>query len=316
MNQDEPLLAARRAFRNGSRSFATASLLFDRTTRRDVTLLYAWCRHCDDTIDGQILGYGQTGAVADKLAILAEIEVQTRAAFALAPIADPAFAALQQVARHRQLPMALALDHLAGFRMDVTGRLYRTIEDTLEYCHHIAGVVGLMMAHVMGQREPAVLARAADLGVAFQLTNIARDVVEDAANGRVYLPDLWLREAGLARADITNPAAREALANVVNRLLDLAETFYQSAGVGIAALPPRAAWAIATASAIYRDIGHQLRAQGPRAWDRRCHTTPMRKLVLAARSLGQLRRLQAPPGAILSSDPAPQPEFTRAGRHS
>ena len=308
MNWDDPLPTARQAFRHGSRSFSAASLLFDRATRHDVTLLYAWCRYCDDTIDGQVLGHGQKCRATDKRDVLDRLERQTRAAFGLEPVREPAFAALQQVARHRQMPMQLALDHLAGFRMDVEGRRYHSIDDTLDYCYHIAGVVGLMMAHVMRQRDPSVLARASDLGIAFQLTNIARDVIEDAANHRLYLPAAWLADVGLGPGLSPDPATRAAIVPVVTRLLDLAETYYRSAEIGIHALPWRSAWAIATASAIYRDIGRQIRRRGAAAWDDRCRTSGMRKLILTAQSLVRTSR-----GAEGQAAP-PMPALTHLGR--
>jgi phytoene synthase len=292
MSWEDPLPQARRAFRRGSRSFSAAALLFDGATRRDVTLLYAWCRHCDDVIDGQVLGHGRPQAAS--LTALAVLEAQTRQAFGPEPMTDPAFAALQSVALRRGIPEALALGHLDGFRMDVESRHYETIGDTLDYCYHIAGVVGLMMAHVMGVREPATLGRACDLGIAFQLTNIARDITEDAANGRVYLPAEWLREAGLTPVDLACGRSLPALATVASRLLGVADQYYASAELGIAALPWRSAWAVATARAVYRDIGTQVLRRGADAWRSRASTSGGRKLLLTMRSLAGLTLRPAP----------------------
>ena len=132
-------------------------------------------------------------------------------------------------------------------------------------------------------RDPAVVDRACDLGLAFQLTNIARDVVADATAGRVYLPASWLAEEGLSADGLRcghRPRDNAALARVVARLLAAAAPYYASANAGIAALPPRSAWAIATARAVYRDIGTEILARGPNAWDRRVSTSRSRKLVL------------------------------------
>ena len=182
----------------GSKSFAAAAKLFAPETRESAVLLYAWCRHCDDVIDGQELGHGQVDG--DRRAggeRLAELERLTRAAYGDEPLQAPAFAAFQRVVRRHGIPLALPLDHLAGFRMDVEERVYVELEDTLEYCYHVAGVVGVMMARIMGAEDEETLDRACDLGMAFQLTNIARDIVEDARIGRVYLPRLWLDELGV-----------------------------------------------------------------------------------------------------------------------
>src|SRR5207253_1896263 len=154
----------------GSKSFAAAARLFDADVRRSVLMLYAWCRHCDDTIDGQELGFNthQVDDAAGQLARLAEL---TRRAYAGEPMHDPAFAAFQEVALRHAIDPRFAFDHLAGFAMDVDEAHYETIDDLLRYCYHVAGVVGLMMASIMGVHDAATLDHACDLGLAFQLTN-------------------------------------------------------------------------------------------------------------------------------------------------
>ncbi|MET0982588.1 MAG: 15-cis-phytoene synthase CrtB [Telluria sp.] len=267
----------------GSKSFAAAARLFDPATRRSVLMLYAWCRHCDDVVDGQELG---SSAVApgpvDSARELATLREQTARAYAGDAMADPAFAAFQEVALRHAIAPRFAFDHLAGFAMDVEGARYETIEDTLRYCYHVAGVVGLMMASIMGAKDPAVLDRACDLGLAFQLTNIARDIVDDAGNGRCYLPAEWLREAGIPLGEVGLPRHRVPLAKVAARLVDYAEPYYDSAAAGIRALPLRSAWAIATARNVYRQIGIEVKARGPRAWDERVGTSKATKLWLLA----------------------------------
>lgn len=272
---------AAETIRVGSKSFAAAARLFDRDTRRGVLMLYAWCRHCDDVVDGQALGHS-TGESVDAAAQVERLREQTRRAYAGEPQADPAFAAFQDVALRHAIPPQHAYDHLAGFAMDAAGARYDTIDDTLRYCYHVAGVVGLMMASIMGARDEAVLDRACDLGLAFQLTNIARDIVEDARIGRVYLPAAWLRDAGIAPADVAHERQRDALARVAARLVDHAEPYYDSALDGVAALPLRSAWAIATARRVYRQIGIEVKRRGARAWDARAGTSRATKLRLLA----------------------------------
>jgi len=280
----EAVVQATEAIRRGSKSFAAATRLFGRDTRDSVVMLYAWCRHCDDVIDGQVFGYGAVSRDSSSpLEELARLERQTRQAFEAEALQDPIFGALQEVVRRHGIPHRYPLDHLTGFRMDVHGRQYDTIEDLLDYCYHVAGVVGVMMAHVMGVRDPVTLDRACDLGMAFQLTNIARDVLEDAAAGRIYLPRLWLADAGIMPHQIRQSHQRTALAAVVARLLTVAEPYYASAGVGIGALSARSAWAIATARAVYREIGVEVLRRGPLAWDERVSTTRARKLRLMLR---------------------------------
>jgi phytoene synthase len=282
---------ATRSIEVGSKSFAAAARLFDPSTRRSVLMLYAWCRHCDDVVDGQELGFNvHNGAPHDAAAALAVLEAQTRRAYAGEAMGEPAFAAFQEVALHHRIAPRFALDHLAGFAMDVDGAHYDTIEDTLRYCYHVAGVVGLMMASIMGAHDPRVLDRACDLGLAFQLTNIARHFVVVARMGRCYLPAQWRREAGIPPSALAEPRHRAALARVAARLVDYAEPYYDSAQEGIAALPLRSAWAIASARNVYRQIGIEVKRRGARAWDERAGTGKAAKLWLLAKGAGSAMR--------------------------
>ncbi|CAA9422882.1 MAG: Phytoene synthase [uncultured Ramlibacter sp.] len=285
MSHDTLVEQATRTIEAGSHSFAAATRLFDAPTRESAVLLYAWCRHCDDVVDGQSLGHGQVqGSRADGLERLARLRQQTLDACTGRPCADPVFEGLAEVVQRHGISHTLPMEHLAGFAMDVQGMHYRTLADTLLYSWRVAGVVGVMMARVMGADRPATLDRACDLGLAFQLTNIARDVVEDAAIGRLYLPADWLAEEGIdGLPGVLDPARREALARVAARLVAAADPYYASAVAGIGELPLRCAWSIATARGIYRQIGRKVRSQGGRAWDGRVATSRVEKLWFVAR---------------------------------
>ena len=276
--------ASRDSIQRGSTSFAAAARLFDPRIRDDAYMLYAWCRHCDDEIDGQVMGHGAVGLdPALARAKLAELEDKTRRAMAGEVAGDAAFAAFQRVARRHGIPARYPLDLLQGFRMDVEGHSYRALDDTLLYAYHVAGVVGVMMAQVMGVRDVATLRRASDLGLAFQLTNIARDVVEDAKVGRVYLPGEWLGAAADDPAAVIDPANRAVVFAATERLLAAAEPYYASARWGLKALGLRSAWAVAAAHGVYRQIGLNVRAMGPAGMDRRASTGAMSKLALVLR---------------------------------
>lgn len=261
---------SREAIQKGSKSFAAAAALFDAQTRADAEMLYAWCRHCDDVIDGQTLGHGMS-PVTDAPKRLAALYAQTRSALAGEPPVDPVFAAFQTVALRRGLPERYALDLIDGFAMDVEGRSYETLEDLLAYCWGVAGVVGAMMAIVMGvpASDLATLRRAQDLGLGFQLTNIARDIVEDARNDRIYVPRAWLAELSLPPEQLADPARRGDVAILARRLVEAAEPYYASARWGLRDLPVRSAWAIAAARGVYRQIGLDVVAAGPAAWGER-----------------------------------------------
>ncbi|MDP2258925.1 MAG: phytoene/squalene synthase family protein [Caulobacter sp.] len=275
---------SRETIQKGSQSFAAAAALFAPQTRADAEMLYAWCRHCDDVIDGQTLGHARELLSADEVQRRLEgLYAQTRAALAGEPTDDPAFAAFREVARRRAIPEPYAIELIDGFAMDVAGRRYETIEDTLDYCWHVAGVVGAMMAIVMGVKpdDLATLRRAQDLGLAFQLTNIARDIVEDAQNGRVYLPADWLAQASVPEDAIAAPEHRAAVAALARRLVEAAEPYYASARWGLRGLPFRSAWAVAAALGVYREIGVKVVARGAAAWDERVSTSTVEKIGLA-----------------------------------
>jgi 15-cis-phytoene synthase len=281
----------------GSKSFSTAAKLFDASTRRSTLMLYAWCRHCDDVIDGQTLGMpGSQHAVDDALARMAHLQLETRRAYSGATMTEPAFAAFQEVALMHHIPPQLAFDHLEGFAMDARNQRYLSFDDTLRYCYHVAGVVGLMMARVMGVRDEKVLDHACDLGLAFQLTNIARDIVEDARNGRCYLPSAWLHPLGLHAENLADVQHRAAIATLAARLVAEAEPYYQSAYAGLSGLPLRSAWAIATAHGVYREVGMKVLQAGAQAWDSRQHTSKGEKLglLLKGAALAMRSRLVAP----------------------
>ncbi|WP_391528465.1 15-cis-phytoene synthase CrtB [Photorhabdus akhurstii] len=265
----------------GSKSFASVTRLFDTATRHSTMMLYAWCRYCDDIIDGQELGKQISSvdkhSAREKLQML---QYLTRQAYDGLPMTEPAFAAFQIVALSNEIPQQQAFEHLEGFAMDVLCEPYRTLDDTLRYCYHVAGVVGLMMARVMGIREASVLDRACDLGIAFQLTNIARDIIEDAKAGRCYLPLEWLYQEGLMPDTLIYTENRPALARVASRLIVEAESYYTSALTGLVGLPLRSAWVIASAHGIYREIGIKVQQAGVRAWERRQRTNRGEKVTL------------------------------------
>jgi 15-cis-phytoene synthase len=279
---------SQKSLKQGSQSFAAASRLFDQRTRDSVSLLYSWCRYCDDMIDGQKLGLTQCELdMTAPRQRLEHLRVLTEAAYSNQTIADPAFQALQRVVHRHGIPKRYPLDLLEGFRMDVDSASYDTLEDTLRYSYHVAGVVGIMMAIIMGVRDPATLDRACDLGLGFQLTNIARDVREDALNGRCYLPALWLREENLRMEELARAERAPAVAKLTHRLVTKAEPYYASAMIGIQQLPFRSAWAITVARNVYREIGMQIRRDGEQALKRRVVTTSTRKGVVASRAAFQ-----------------------------
>ncbi|NIJ21453.1 phytoene synthase [Sphingomonas naasensis] len=283
--RDAIVATAAESIARGSKSFAAASRLFDRATRERAWLLYAWCRACDDLADGQDHGHDAV-PVDDPEGRLALIRARTGAALAGEWVGDPAFDALRIVVAETAMPHALVWDVVEGFALDAAGWRPASEADLLRYCYHVAGAVGCMMAVVMGvaPEDETVLDRACDLGLAFQLANIARDIGEDAEAGRCYLPGDWLAEAGIAPDAVM--ADREALAGLARRLCDRAADYAARARAGTPALGFRSAWAVLAAAGIYGDIARGVAARGAAAWDRRVTVPAVARLGWIVRTFG------------------------------
>ena len=290
---DRPALVAASGeiISKGSKSFRSASRLFDTTTRERSWLLYAWCRACDDLTDGQTLGH-DAQAPADPAAGQARIEALTKAALEGRSTGETPFDALGLVAAEVAIPSRTIDDHLTGFALDAKGWTPANEAEMLAYCYYVAGAVGSMMAAVMGvdPNDRDTLDRASDLGIAFQLANIARDIVPDAAQGRIYLPRDWLIEVALdpdSPATIAAPESREKVAALARRLVDLSRDYRQSARTGAARLPFRARLAVLAASNVYGAIGEKVVRRGPQAWDSRTISSKGEKLLHFSTALGQ-----------------------------
>ncbi|WP_066798271.1 phytoene/squalene synthase family protein [Sphingomonas soli] len=282
----------------GSKSFGAASRLFDRTTRERAWLLYAWCRACDDLADGQDHGHGMT-AVADAPARLAQMRALTAQALRGEWVGDPAFDALRIVVAETNMPHRYVWDVIEGFALDADGWGPRHESDLYRYCYHVAGAVGCMMAIVMGvdPQDEDTLDRACDLGLAFQLANIARDVEEDDRAGRCYLPDEWLTEIDVPPGQHMKPPFRNRLSMLVRRMAERAEEHEQSARIGTRKLGFRSAWAVLAAAGIYGDIARKVVARGDHAWDHRVKTSAFEKIGWIGKSAWQAaaRRKLFPP---------------------
>ncbi len=190
------------------------------------------------------------------------------------PTAELAFDALGMVAAECGLTREEVDDVIDGFALDGAGWRPRSEADMMRYCFHVAGAVGVLMARIMGVRadDHEVLDRACDLGLAFQLNNIARDIWEDDAAGRCYLPVEWLVEADIPPGQHMKPQYRAQLVVLVRRLLDLAVQHEAAARLGAAHLRFRQRWAVLAAARIYGAIGREVGKRGEAAWDHRVHT--------------------------------------------
>jgi phytoene synthase len=303
--REELVELARQTIAAGSKGFARATRLFNKPTREKTWLLYAWCRRCDDIADG----HDHAGTLKlDEATVHHRIEairVLTRRALQGQPTAEAAFDALGQVAMEARLTEEMTNDVIDGFALDAEGWRPRTEGDLMRYAFHVAGQVGVMMAHIMGvpADDHESLDRACDLGLAFQLINIARDLDEDDMAGRCYLPQEWLAEVDIPPGEHMKPQFREALVRLVARLLDLAEVYEAAARWGANRLSFRQRWAVLAAANIYGALGRKVRALAPHAWDHRVRIGLLARQRLAWRAFGQALR-RAP-------QPEPMPRWTR-----
>ncbi len=275
----------------GSKTFFAASRLLPPRVRTAAIALYAFCRVADDLVDEAKEG--------DRP--LEELEIRLNAIYASTPQDHVEDHALSLVVQQYKLPRHLLEALIEGFTWDADGRTYRSIEDLHAYGARVAGSVGAMMCWIMGPQSIDTLARACELGVAMQLTNIARDVGHDASIGRLYLPRDWMLQAGVDPDFwLTQPTFTPAIAQVVNRLLDEADRLYRQAHSGIAALPHDCRAAICAASMIYAEIGHQLRRDGLDSVNKRTVVSTTRKLMLLASAWTQVHWIRV-------SDHTPEP---------
>ena len=276
---EDDVRRCREILRAGSKSFFAASLFLPSRVRGPASVLYAFCRVADDAVD----------LVSPKHApeAIARMRERLGKLYAGDPNDNPVDRALAVVVKRFALPRAIPEAMLDGFVWDVEGRRYADLESLQGYCARVAATVGAMMTVLMGERAPGVLARACDLGVAMQLTNICRDVGEDARNGRVYLPTDWLAEAGVdVEAFLRTPTFSAPLGAVIERTLQEADRLYARSDAGVAMLPRDCRMAIRAARLLYSNIGEEVRRRGGDSVTARAVVPGGRKLGLLARAYG------------------------------
>ena len=284
-------VACERLMQGGSHSFFAASRILPERLRPVAAAIYAFCRVADDAVDEMPVG-------ASLEVVMAYLHERLDAIYRQEPFGIDADIAFSAVTHAYGIPRALPMALLEGFEWDACGRSYESIEDLYDYAARVAGTVGAMMTLVMGGRSAATVARACELGVAMQLTNIARDVGEDAARGRIYLPLQWLRQESVdPDAFLHDPRPSPGLVRVVRRLLGVADQLYGRAETGIACLPRDCRSSIMAARLIYADIGREIGRHGFDSVRRRAVVPKHRKWWLLGRALRA--GLLAPPRDFL-----------------
>lgn len=268
-----------RIIRRHSKSFYFSSQFLSPESRRAVRALYAFCRTTDDTVDM---------AAGDPARALAAWVVQARAA---CPVpSNPVLVAWHDTRTRYALSAALVDELLAGVAMDLTINRYETFADLWLYCYRVASVVGLLVMGITGHR-PGAEPYAIKLGVALQLTNILRDIGEDAARGRVYLPQEDLARFGLSADDILNRVYDDRFRALMRFEVERTQRLYDESWPGIALLPAESRFAVGAAARVYRGILDKLAAHDYDAYTRRAHLKLREKVVRLPRIWWDVRRL-------------------------
>ncbi|MEX0310646.1 MAG: 15-cis-phytoene synthase, partial [Tateyamaria sp.] len=293
--------ACTEAIRHGSLSFHAASKLLPKRVRDPALALYAFCRLADDEVDLK----------AEKVEAVLRLRDRLDLVYAGTPkesAPDRAFAAVvEQFEMPRALPDAL----LEGLAWDAEARTYATLSGVKDYSARVASAVGAMMCVLMGVRDADALARACDLGVAMQLTNIARDVGEDALERRLYLPTEWLDEAGMTpEGFFADPRPTKAVRAMVKRLVMEANRLYYRSEAGIGVLPAACRPGIYAARFIYAGIGGRLTGMGYDSISARARTSKAQKLGWLAQSVAlSATSTVMPQSAVLYAKPLPEVQF-------
>ena len=286
----------RRLLCHGSRSFHIASQFLPWRLHESACGLYAFCRIADDLVD---LGDNPREALTilhHRLDLIYDGQPKNHSVDRV----------LSQIVIDHQLPRGLLDALLEGFEWDAEGREYHTLEEVCDYGARVAGTVGVMMAVLMGVKDHDTLARAADLGVAMQLTNICRDVGEDARAGRLYLPRDLLREHGIdPEAFLRNPQPSPQLTAVLRRMLAEASRRYRLADEGIRQLPRRCRPGIFAARRLYAEIGQTVVANDYDPISQRAIVSRARKCLIL---LGLIRSA-APAPDLLREPCGPENQF-------
>lgn len=263
------------------KSFYWASLFLGSQLADRCAQLYQFCRFVDDLADGDL---------PDREESLEDIRARLDGSDKTAGTEVEAF---MRLAKDNNIPLIAARELLDGMLKDQQPTAVSDEAELLRYCHAVAGTVGLMMCRVLNCKEYRADSFAIDLGIAMQLTNISRDVLEDANMGRRYLPASWidLPASVIANADI---ACQQPVADATKRMLDLAENYYQSALLGIQLLPLRSRLSITVALRVYRQIGWVLKRRGLLWWQGRVFVSKSEKMLLSLRSLRDLIPVKVP----------------------
>jgi len=261
-----------KAAQSGS-SFYYSFMFLPPERRRAITAVYAFCREVDDIVDectDPTIARTKLAWWRDELARLYAGQPQ-----------HPVARAVASCVAAFDLKQELMLEIIDGMEMDLTQNRYLDFAALEVYCYRVAGAVGLLAARIFGYTDPHTLGYARDLGTAFQLTNIVRDVGEDARKGRIYLPQDELAQFGVSSEQILNAQYDENFVRLMAFQGERAEKFYDQAFAQLPKADRAAQRPGLIMAAIYRTLLAEIRRDGFHVLDRRTALTPVRKLWIA-----------------------------------
>lgn len=273
MNPDE--YCQQKAAQSGS-SFYYSFLFLPAHRRRAITALYAFCREVDDVVDE----CQDPQIAASKLAWWRQ---ELAKLYAGQP-EHPVTRALLPVLAEYNLPQEQLLEIIDGMAMDLQQTRYLDFKALSLYCYRVAGVVGLLAAEIFGYQERKTQKYAHDLGMAFQLTNIIRDIGEDARRGRVYLPVDELKRFDVSVADILNARHSDNFRRLMEFQIERAEHYYEQAMSELPAIDRKAQRPGLVMAGIYRTLLDEIKHDDCQVLSQRTSLTPIRKLWIAWRT--------------------------------
>ena len=283
--------ALQKLAKNG-KSFYWASRLLGHQMATDAAELYSLCRLLDDIADGDIDGL-DTEAGTKRLRHIRRQLTQINVGH-IPDQLDPSLLQYMPVMNRRQIPVMPLIHLLDGLLLDQSAMMVKDEAELVVYAYHVAGAVGLLMCPILGCENRTAFRFAVDMGIGMQLTNIARDILEDAQMGRRYLPESWAGQLSpeqiIACAKTPESQDYKQIQAAAEKLLNLADRYYESGRLGLGFLPLRARYSIAVAADVYRAIGTRLRARQLRWGDGRVVTQKVEKLTVSMQALaGQYR---------------------------
>lgn len=267
---------SRSVTRTAAKNFYYAFLTLPAARRRAIYVVYAFCRYCDDTVDA-------VRSDEEKLSMLAEVRSRLEEAYSGAA-SEPLFLALADVAEKYDIPQEHFKDVISGVEWDITKDRYGDFEELKRYCYQVASVVGLICLQIFGYKDASAKEHAIDLGLAMQLTNIARDVQEDLEFGRIYLPQDEIARFGYSEAELRAGVVNESFINLMKFQAQRARCYFRSGFQLLPYLSPRSRACPAVLGQLYSKVLQRIEWAGYDVLHQRISLSKVEKVRVTAQT--------------------------------